>query len=117
VLINLLHDRHRRLTRRVSEQPLDDYQKALRPSPDHAQAVIDRDAIVRAVKLLAPRQREVIVLRFFADLSVSETATAIGASPGSVKTHTSRALTRLREMLTDGSETLNNQTTEVPGAD
>ena len=66
---------------------------------------------------MAPRQREVVVLRFFADLSVSETAEAIGSSPGSVKTHTSRALARLRELLADDPETPNHQMTEVPGAD
>jgi len=58
-------------------------------------------AIISVVRSLPARQREVVVLRFFADLSVSETAAAIGASEGTVKTHTSRALTALREALTD----------------
>ena len=84
---------------------------------DHAEPLLDHDAIIRAVKLLAPRQREVVVLRFFADLSVSETAEAIGSSPGSVKTHTSRALARLRELLADDPESVNHQITEVPGVD
>jgi len=84
---------------------------------DHAERVIDHDAIIRAVKLLAPRQREVVVLRFFADLSVSETAAAIGSSRGSVKTHTSRALARLREVLADDPQAEDDQMTEVHGAD
>jgi RNA polymerase sigma-70 factor (sigma-E family) len=117
VLINLLHDRHRRLTRRPVERPLGDYDHARRPLSDHAGAVADRDAIMRAVKLLPARQREVLVLRFFADLSVSETAAATGSSQGTVKTHTSRALARLREMLTDDSRPLKDEMTEVPGAD
>ena len=117
VLINLLHDRRRRETRRVVERPLGDYDDAQRSVADHADAVVDRDAIVRAVRLLAPRQREIVVLRFFADLSVSETAAAVGSSQGSVKTHTSRALGRLRELLADEPETLNHQITEVHGAD
>jgi RNA polymerase sigma-70 factor (sigma-E family) len=117
VLINLVHDRRRHLSRRVSERPLDDHDIAGRPVVDQTEAVIDRNAIVRAVKLLAQRQREVVVLRFFADLSVSETAEAIGSSPGSVKTHTSRALARLRELLADDLETPNHQMTEVSGAD
>lgn len=96
VLLNLLHDRHRASLRRVMEQPLDDRTGIV---GDHADFVGERDAIVRAVRLLPGRQREVVVLRFFADLSVSETAAAIGASQGSVKTHTSRALARLREVL------------------
>lgn len=117
VLINLVNDRHRRLSRRVIEQPLDDRHATARPVVDHAEPVADHDAIIRAVNLLAPRQREVVVLRFFADLSVSETAGAIGSSAGSVKTHTSRALERLRELLADDPEALNAQMTEVPSAD
>jgi RNA polymerase sigma factor (sigma-70 family) len=116
-LINLMHDRHRRLARRAIEQPLDDHDPAGRSVVDHAEPVIDHDAIIRAVKLLARRQREVVVLRFFADLSVSETAEAIGSSPGSVKTHTSRALARLRELLAEDPETPNHLMTEVSGAD
>jgi len=117
VLINLLHDRRRRLSRRVTERPLDETQDGVSSVADHAGAVADRDAIMRAVKLLPPRQREVVVLRFFADLSVSETAAAIGASQGSVKTHTSRALARLREVLADDPQARDDQMTEVHGAD
>lgn len=101
VLVNLLHDRHRNLGRRVTEQRLQEFDERLRPVPDDAQARVDRMAIVSAVRSLPARQREVVILRFFADLSVSETAAAIGASEGTVKTHTSRALTTLREALTD----------------
>jgi RNA polymerase sigma-70 factor (sigma-E family) len=101
VLINLLHDRQRNRRRRVIEQRLDDFDARLPPVADGAQAQVDRMAIVSAVRSLPARQREVVILRFFADLSVSETAVAIGASEGTVKTHTSRALTALREALTD----------------
>ena len=117
VLINLMHDRNRRVARRAIEQPLDDHDVARRSVVDHAELVIDHDAIIRAIKLLSRRQREVMVLRFFADLSVSETADAIGSSPGSVKTHTNRALARLHELLADDPETPNHQITEVSGAD
>lgn len=115
VLLNLLHDRRRSVGRRVRELPLDGRAAEFRAAPDHADAVSERDAIIRALKLLAPRQREVVVLRFFADLSVAETAAAIGASQRSVKTHTSRALARLRELLADvGSRHFSDQATEVP---
>jgi RNA polymerase sigma-70 factor (sigma-E family) len=117
VLINLMHDRRRHLARRVVEQPLDDHVAVGRSVVDHAEPVVDHDAIIRAVKMLAPRQREVVVLRFFADLSVSETAEAVGSSPGSVKTHTSRALARLRDLLADDQGPVNHQMTEVPRAD
>ena len=102
----------------MTELPLDDHAAEFPVARDHADAVSERDAVIHAVKLLAPRQREVVVLRFFADLSVSETAEAIGCTQGSVKTHTSRALTRLRAALADvDATTLSDQTIEVPGAD
>lgn len=117
VLVNLMRDRHRRSLRRVPERPLAAGEVAAGWIGDHADAVVDRDAIVRAVKLLAPRQREVVVLRYFADLSVAETAAAIGASPGTIKTHTSRALARLRGMLADEPTRFIDAPTEVPNAD
>jgi RNA polymerase sigma-70 factor (sigma-E family) len=116
VLINMLHDRRRRLARQVPEQPLDESRDADGAGPDETHAVLDRDALIGAVKLLPRRQREVLVLRFFADLSVSETAAAIGTSDGSVETHTSRALAKLREVLADESDPLHDETTEVPRA-
>ncbi len=101
VLVNLLHDRRRHLRRRVNEQPLGRQDDQRRPVPDGTQGLIDRIAIIAAVRGLPPRQREVVVLRFFADLSVSETAAAIGSSEGTIKTHTSRALLALRGALTE----------------
>ncbi len=101
VLVNLLHDRQRNLSRRVTEQRLEDFDDRLSPVADGTQARVDRMTIISAVRSLPARQREVVVLRFFADLSVFETAAAIGASEGTVKTHTSRALAALREVLTD----------------
>jgi DNA-directed RNA polymerase specialized sigma24 family protein len=47
VLINLLHDRHRGLARRVTERPLDGHDEGRSPLRDHADTVADRDAIVR----------------------------------------------------------------------
>jgi hypothetical protein len=70
-----------------------------RRAPDWAGRVIERDEVILALRQLPARQREVIVLRFFADLSVNETATAMGASDGAVKSYTSRALARLRTAL------------------
>jgi RNA polymerase sigma factor (sigma-70 family) len=115
VLTNLARDRHRSAQRRVSEQPLGDDLRAT--VVDHAHGVIERDAVLTAVKLLAARQREVVVLRFYAGLSVAETASAIGSSQGSVKTHSSRAFARLRELLTDDEKTSDERRAEVPGAE
>jgi RNA polymerase sigma-70 factor (sigma-E family) len=52
--------------------------------------------LLRALAELSPRQRAVVVLRYFEDLTEAETAAALGCSTGSVKTHHSRALAALR---------------------
>lgn len=57
-----------------------------------------------AVQALPPRQRTAIALRFYADLTVAETATVMGCSQGSVKTHTSRAVAKLKLALAEGGE-------------
>ena len=82
------------------EQPLGPSDEDRLPgSGDHAISVVERDAILGAVRRLSLRQREVLVLRIYGDLSVAETAQAIGISEGSVKTHTTRALAALRATL------------------
>jgi RNA polymerase sigma-70 factor (sigma-E family) len=52
-----------------------------------------------ALSTLPPRQRAVVVLRFLLDLSVEQTAQALGFSTGTVKSHTARAVARLRPLL------------------
>jgi RNA polymerase sigma-70 factor (sigma-E family) len=54
---------------------------------------------VAALRRLPPRQREAVVLRYFADLPEQETAVAMGVSRGTVKSTTSRALAALARML------------------
>lgn len=73
--------------------------------PDRAFALTDEhDTIWAAVQTLPLRQRTVIALRFYSDLSVADTAAAMGCSTGAVKTHTSRAMAKLRESLTNTPE-------------
>jgi RNA polymerase sigma-70 factor (sigma-E family) len=66
---------------------------------DVTRAADDRDALIRALATLPPRQRAVIVLRFLDDLTEADTARVLGCSVGTVKSQTSRALTRLRQVL------------------
>jgi RNA polymerase sigma-70 factor (ECF subfamily) len=58
-------------------------------------------ALEAGLQELPPRQREAFMLRNLEGLNVKETARAMGCSQGSVKTHYSRAVTRLREALGD----------------
>jgi RNA polymerase sigma-70 factor, ECF subfamily len=55
--------------------------------------------IEKALEKLPPRQREAFVLRYWEDMDVAETANAMGCSQGSVKTHCSRAVHALAQML------------------
>lgn len=58
-----------------------------------------RDVLVAAVRQLPRRQREVIVLRYFLDLSEDQIAQWLGVSPGSVKQHAHRATTALQQRM------------------
>jgi RNA polymerase sigma-70 factor (ECF subfamily) len=96
-VINLSHGHHRRL-RIVRSRP---------PEPPRVSAAAEVDAVrrdgqrrvVAAVRSLPPRQRDCIVLRFYADLSDTEIAETLGISAGSVKTHLHRARATLATSL------------------
>ena len=71
------------------------------PDRAHDHDLTDRTLLVDALAQLPPRQRAAIVLRYYEDLSVAQTAVALGCSEGTVKSQTSDALTRLRALLGD----------------
>jgi RNA polymerase sigma-70 factor (sigma-E family) len=99
VLVNLSRDRYRREARQAiaaSEAVAPGHEDDRR---DLADAVADRDQVIAALGRLSLEHREVLVLRFFADLSVAEVAAAIDESEGTVKSRTSRALARMRDLL------------------
>jgi RNA polymerase sigma-70 factor (sigma-E family) len=66
-------------------------------SGDHAADVVRRDAVQRALAGLTRRERAVIVLRYWFDLSEAQIAEELHIAPGTVKSTASRALARLRE--------------------
>ena len=69
-----------------------------RPQPDVTAQVDLRDALVRMLVQLPPRQRAVLVLRYWEQLSEAETAAVLGWPEGTVKSAASRGLRRLREL-------------------
>ena len=77
------------------------------PADDHARseeaASESRDELRRILAGLAPKERAVIVLRYYCDLSEQETAATLGLPVGTVKSTCSRALARLRVEVTSGA--------------
>ena len=60
---------------------------------------VERSAFISALWTLPARQREVVVLRYFADLPATQVASATGISEGAVKVHAARAMSSLRAEL------------------
>lgn len=99
MLVNASVDRWRRL-RRHPEVPLV-VTGADPGTADTAAVIADRDLLLRGLTALPPRQRAVLVLRYFEDLSESQTATMLGCSVGTVKSQTARGLARLRDITSE----------------
>jgi RNA polymerase sigma-70 factor (sigma-E family) len=91
-----------RWRRRDRELPLADHDVAELPgsSPTGLDA-----AMLRALRRLPARQREVIVLRVFLDLDIETTARQLEIAPGTVRAHLSRAITALRNELAQENTT------------
>ena len=106
VTVNLAIDRWRRNRRRGETfSPLadDDHAASLAdPGASAEQALRGREAgerVARALRVLPERQRAVVVLRHYQDLSLEEIAQSLGMSLGTVKSSLHRALARMRERL------------------
>ncbi|MFI5698376.1 SigE family RNA polymerase sigma factor [Kribbella sp. NPDC051586] len=100
VVVNTILDQSRRVWRQ--REFLDGEGAAIESvplAPDQIDAIDDRDMVFEVLALLPPAQRACIVLRHYSDLSVEQTAEALGIGTGAVKSQTSRGLARLRELL------------------
>ena len=96
ILINdVLSGQRRRALRTV---PLEDSPEPRAPS-DEAEAIANRETLRQALDQLTPEHREVVVLRYFADLTVAEVARSAGIREGTAKSRLHRALRQMRELL------------------
>ena len=75
------------------------------PAPDLASgepqviSLLDRSAVITALRGLPDRQRQALVLRYYADMSEAQIAEMMGISKGAVKTHAARGMSSLRAVL------------------
>ncbi|GAA2124743.1 SigE family RNA polymerase sigma factor [Nocardioides bigeumensis] len=86
-----------RRRRSFHERPSDALPEA--PIDDGADVVATHQLLVAHLRGLPPRQRTAIVLRYYEDLSVAQTAELMDCSVGAVKSHVSTGLARLRERM------------------
>jgi RNA polymerase sigma-70 factor (sigma-E family) len=87
--------RHRQVVDRNAPKPAPDM-----PSAEHgAIALFERSAVIAALRTLPARQREALVLRFYADMPEAQIAETMRISRGAVKSHTARAMQALRAVL------------------
>lgn len=77
---------------------------AERPAPPESPE--NRLVLLQALAALAPRQRAVLVLRYWEDLSVEDTAALLGCSAGTVKSQAARGLENLRELVQPAYSTI-----------
>lgn len=91
-VLNVVIDAKRR--RSSTEVPVLEVRDTVRP--DDAERSADRDLLTRCLAQVPPRQRACLVLRYYDDLSVSEIATVLGISEGTVKSQTARGLDTLQ---------------------
>ncbi len=96
VLINASNRRFRR--RRVAEHPAadGDFPAAAGVVADPAGLIGERSALLAALAQLPPRQRAVLVLRYWEDLTDSQAAAILGCSASTVRSQAARALAKLR---------------------
>jgi RNA polymerase sigma-70 factor (sigma-E family) len=98
ILVNAFLDERRRAGRRPELVSAD-----VEATPQHAEQADPADllSVRKALLELAPRQRAVLVLRYFQDLDVATCARILECTEGTVKSQTAKALKRLRTVMSD----------------
>lgn len=94
IIVNLTNAHFRR--RKVELRYLE---RQAAPEPTLGPDVAERDAVWALLRALPTRQRTAIVLRFYEDLSVDQTAEVMRCSPGTVKSLVSRGMDKLRPVM------------------
>jgi RNA polymerase sigma-70 factor (sigma-E family) len=94
VIYTVVVDRSRR--RSAAERPTDETDQNAISAPDQADRAVAQVTLGAALTRLTVRQRQVLVLRYYEDLSEAQTAEVMGCSPSTVKSQTAHALARLR---------------------
>jgi RNA polymerase sigma-70 factor (sigma-E family) len=102
VLVNLSSDHRRWLRRRP--RTVANEETAPPASADPVGQLLDRAEVVQAARCLPRTQQAVIACRYLLDLSVGETAAALDLPEGTVKSYTSRALRKMRDLLVTDSK-------------
>ena len=101
IVINLARDHNRRGFVSLRHQlPFDDHEASIE---DQIDLQDDQRRIIEALRDLAPRQRDCLVLRYFHELGIEAIATTLGLSPNSVKTHLKRGLAAMERRLEEPS--------------
>jgi RNA polymerase sigma factor (sigma-70 family) len=102
ILVNTCRDQlraRRRTPLSLDEEPSPETGRTFRNprvTADETNAIAVRDSLATALKALSPEHREVVVLRFYLDLTVDEIAARTGTPAGTVKSRLHHALRRLR---------------------
>jgi RNA polymerase sigma-70 factor (sigma-E family) len=101
MIVNELISVRRRVRARLRRERSDPPE----PVDDGAERLEQRDVLVRMIRQLPPRQRVVIALRYFEDLSDADIADVMGCGIANVRSQASRALATLREATLHHSAT------------
>ncbi|MGI9616386.1 MAG: RNA polymerase sigma factor [Acidimicrobiales bacterium] len=101
IVLNLARDHNRRGLMSLRHQNAGSTERTTTDPEEDVIADGDDRLVIDALRSLPPRQRECLVLRFYAQMTEREIAETVGISPNSVKTHCQRGLRSLESLLED----------------